>query len=512
MKTLKYLGVATLLATGLVAAPHAAVAADVVTFAAAGSSAQFGTFTTAFLAQGYSSHYTLGSSSSFQVVDPNAPNESAQVAVYWKGSAGNYQIAVFYQVDSTVGVRAFFNNDTLFATATPPAPANPSLGAPFTNSDVIPPAEVLATVNGTAVNVGATDITPEDARVATERSINLGYNNTNPIKSAVATTVATPVRFSLTAKPFTLTPLGAVPIVVFINNGPTFASATGSNLNIDSFTLAGFLSGQFNRTSDFLLANGAAANPVHTYVREPLSGTYNTMEYTNPESLAKIPFTSGRLSGNISASGGQELNVSATANNPLNETTSGAPNGVAGAGRLRAIGTGQLVKAVNADATDALGYSFYSVGNFTINNSAGANIDTLRYVTVDGADPIQDNYTGGLLVGASVSFRNIINGGYPLWSILRVVTQRNPAQAISDIITSAQGANQGTDFVKFNALRVFRSYHQTPFTVGTVSNGNNVSNGGSVANGGDVGGAVLTINNDQNAFNDTGNDLTNVRQ
>ena len=301
-------------------------------------------------------------------------------------------------------------------------------------------------------------------------------------------------------------PLGAVPIVVFINNGPNFSTASGPNLNIDSFPLAGFLSGQFNRTSDFLLAAGAPAAPVHTYIREPLSGTYNTMEYTDPESVAKIPFTNGRPSGSTGASGGQELNVDSTANNPLNEPATGSAdfNAPAGSGRIRAIGTGQLVGAVNSDATDALGYAFYSAGTFSTSKAPN-----LRYITVDGADPIQDDYTGGSLPG-SATFRNIINGGYPLWSILRVVTPTSdPTGNIGAIIGSAQGANQGTDFVVFKSLRVFRSYHQTPYTVGAVSNGNN----GSPANGGDVGGAVFSINNDQNFATDFGgSQLVNIRQ
>ena len=473
-------------------------AANTVTFAAAGSSAQFSTFTGAFITQGYTSHYSLGSSSNFQVVDPGAPNENAQVAIYWQGSPGNYQIAVFYQVDSTVGVRAFFNNDTLTATATPPGPAN--LGKPG-SGDVVPPAEVLAAVNGTTVNVGATDITPEDARVATERTINLGYNNTgNPVRGATNSGFATPVRFSLTAKPFRLVPLGAVPIVVFINNGPTFSTiGTGGtnppayNLNIDSFTLAGYLSGQFNRTSDLILASGAAQAPVHTYIREPLSGTYNTMEYTNPESLAKLAFTNGKQSGSTGASGGQELGISNPANspatgNPLNEPANGSlvdPGAPANSGRIRAIGTGQLVGAANRDAVDALGYAFYSAGTFT---------------------NLKD--TGGSLTNATVTFRNIRNGGYPLWSILRVVTPSTLLPAVSSIITSAQNADAGTDFVSAQQLRVFRSYHQTPYTVGLVSNGNN----GPAANGGDVGGAVFSINNDVDFATDFGNELTGYRQ
>jgi len=497
---------AALGAAALTVLAGSAKAADTVDFAAAGSSAQYSTFTSAFLAQGYTNHYSLGSSSNFQIADASAtgvPNENAQVAIYWKGSAGNYQIAVFYQVDSTVGVRAFFNNDALTASATPPAGAN--LGAPG-SGDVIPPAEVLSAVDGAAVNVGATDITPEDARVATQRSISLGYKVGNPIKSAVSSSsIATPVPFSLTAKPFRLVALGAVPIVVFVNNnsGSQFASLSGANLNIDSFQLAGFLSGQLNRTSDLVPTSGATANPVHVYVREPLSGTYNTTEYTNAESLAKLSYTGGRASGSTVASGGQELNVSSTSNNPLNEPSTGSAdfNAPAGSGRIRAVGTGQLVGAVNTDSVDALGYSFYSAGTF----SGKTN---LRYLTVDGADPLQDSYTGGSLTSVNVTFRNIVNGGYPLWSILRVVEPSSPSAIITAIVGSAISAANGTDFVPATSLRIFRSYHLTPYTVGNVSNGNN----GNAANGGDVGGAVFSINNDVDNFNDFGGELTNIRQ
>lgn len=488
-----------------------------VDFIAAGSSAQFSTFTHAFFDQSYTNHYSTGSSSNFTIADPNAPNENAQVAVYWKtDGSGVYHVAAFYQVDSTVGVRAYFNSDTVTSPSTPPAAGN--LGYP-TSGDVTPPAAVLSALSGAAVTVGATDITPEDARVATQRSISLGYSTTNPIRSAVATTTANPVPFSLTAKQFNLVALGAVPVVVFINNGPTFAAIgtnqknapLASNLNINSFTLAGFLSGQFNRTSDLIFAAGAAGNPVHTYVREPLSGTYNTMEYTNPESIAKLAFTTGLQSGSIGVSGGQENGVSASANNPLNEPSTGSTVNFAApanSGRIRAIGTGQLVRAVNSDTVDSLGYAFYSAGTFTINNASGQNIDTLRYLTVDGADPLQDSYTGGSIVTANVTYRNIINGGYPLWSILRVVTPKSLSTAAAGIINQAQGEDGGTDFASAKTLRVFRSYHQTPYTVGSVSSGNN----GVAANGGDVGGAVFTINDDIDAYNDSGTDLSGLRQ
>ena len=499
-----------------------AKATAVIDFAAAGSSAQFATFTRAFLIQGYTSHYSLGSSASFQIApvvpaipaEAGVPNQNAQVAIYWYiMSSGVYHVAVFYQVDSTVGVRAFFNSDTLTASANPPAPIN--IGQPR-SGDVVPPAEVLAAVNGTAVNVGATDITPEDARVATERTINLGYSVGNPLKSATnATSTAFPVRFDLSARPFSLIPFGATPIVVFVNNGPTFGSSAlaGANLNIDSFQLAGFLSGQFNRTSDLIYAPSPAQNPIHTYIAEPLSGTYNVIEYTNVESLGKLAFTGGRPSGLTRVSGGQELNV---ASNPLNEPVGGSPNGNPNAGRIRVIGDIERINAVAGDKNDALGYAFWSVGNFQGQTS-------LRYLTVDGAEPLQDSYTGGSVSNPSITFRNIVNGGYPLWSILRVVTPPNPTPEVNRIVAGAANANLATNYVTFKALRVFRSRHATPYTVGVPSNGVKDANGGATINagvgvggepgvGGDVGGAVFSLNNDLDYNTDFGAELINVRQ
>lgn len=510
MKLSKF-AAAVLGASAIALLTSSAKAADSVDFVGAGSSAQFSTFTHAFYDQGYTTHYSLGSSSTFTISDPADAAEPAQVAIYWRGAPGSYSIAVYYQVDSTVGVRSFFNSDTVVCpTVNTGLAAGANKGYPG-NSDVAGtaiPNEILAAINGSIVNAGATDITPEDARVATERCFALGYSTTIPIKSSVSSTsLATPVRFNLSARTFTLTSLGADPIVVFINNGPTFSGLSGSNLNINSFTLAGYLSGQLNLTSDLTLASGAVQKPVHTYIREPLSGTYNTLEYTNPESLAKLSFTGGRQSGSTAASGGQEFAVDPTANNPLNEPVTGSaadPAAVANSGRKRAIGTGELIKAVAADTTDALGYAFWSTGNFSTGNG-GAN---LRYLTVDGADPIQDSYTGGSVTSPTVSFRNIVNGGYPLWSLLRVVTDKITPATVSAIVNQAQNEDGGSDYANAKTLRVFRSYHQTPYTVGTVTNGNI----GSPAKGGDVGGAVFSINDDVDYDNDFGVDLTNIRQ
>ena len=153
---------------------------------------------------------------------------------------------------------------------------------------------------------------------------------------------------------------------------------------------------------------------VTTIIREPLSGTYNTMEYCIPESQEARGFT-GR---------GQEQGISSATNNGSSGVPASAISGAGGV-RRRAIGTGQSVNNANTIA-NALGYAFWSVNTFKANTN-------LRYLTVDGADPLFDNYSvtsneGSLQPATTPTFRNVKNGGYPIWSILRAVTDSSTPQ------------------------------------------------------------------------------------
>ena len=496
MKIAKYLGVATLLAAGLATGSQAA---NTVTFAGAGSSALWKiTEQSAVAKSGYTNHYSLAGGAFIQDANGVSGGEKGNIWIAWSGSAGNYTIAYNVQVDSTVGDRSFFNNDKI--TTTGAAPDNS--GYPG-SGDTTPPAEVFTAVQAAAINVALTDITPSDALVATSRSLALGYNKTNPILSFFkAGETATPVAFSTSNRGFQLVSIGASPVVVFINKTDTSATGLGAisttpgtnstefRSNIDRFTLAGFLSGQLGRTTDInsdttLSGTGTA---VTTILREPLSGTYNTMEYCIPESVEGSPFTAGA---------GQELGVTT---NPLNQAASG---GV----RKRAIGTGESITNAS-NIANSLGYAFWSFPNFAV-TTKNPNTGNLRYLTVDGADPLFDNYSvagneGNLQPGSTPTFRNIKNGGYPIWSILRAVTESSEPAGVATILKNLPVG----DFVPFTSLEVFRSYHATP-DAPTPSNGN-VDPG--LAAGGDVGGAVFPINADIDFANDTSSELTNILQ
>ena len=363
---------------------------------------------------------------------------------------------IYINVDSVVGNRAFFGafgapaGKGVYIQAPSAWPADDA-GSQINNTlwgdgstGVIPHTVVQALFsNGTTktsqlVNVGATDIRPEDAyfainRVntnqdATDGNRGLGYNASNTAPnppdlstacggtSALANLQGTGISgeyfiaptthegpFNVLAfniqgqDPFTCTgigsyatiPVGASPIVVFhSNNGGQLKGLA----NVSTYEMEQVFSGQKN--AGFLSGPcipspcSFAAGNFGAILREPLSGTYNTFEETTMRHPSAI--SSFRAS--------QELGVTAAANNPL--------SGFDGF-RWRAIGTGDMVKSVrDFDAgvglptcstappncyqhnIDAIGYAFFSYGNF----SPIADKANYSYVTLNGVDPIFHAY------------------------------------------------------------------------------------------------------------------------
>jgi ABC-type phosphate transport system substrate-binding protein len=216
-------------------------------------------------------------------------------------------------------------------------------------------------------------------------------------------------------------------------------------------------------------------------LREPLSGTYNTMEFDIPRSKE------------VAAS--QEIGVTPPADNPLNQSYA------SGGSRQRVVGTGEMVSEVAA-IPDSLGYAFWSFGNF-------ANVTTsTKYLTVDGVDPIKSSYTNGVFptcptppcVGA-LTFPNIKNGTYPIWSVLRIVTANPIPTGIAKLVNAAiTQATNIPDFVPANKLFVFRSHFDQAGIVG--ANGHKTPEAG-----GDVGGAVYTVQSDLDHITDTGTEI-----
>jgi hypothetical protein len=441
----------------------------------AGSSAQFGPFAVAAYALAKNGgatafHYTVKSgacpgSTCYAYLNDSrsitvngtkqtiAP-EPGNLWVVWSSNG----IWAFLSVDSVVGVRSFsaVPRATLALGAQSSLPLSATTNYTYWadgTKDTALTTTVYNALANKALTAANTDVRPEDALFATNRSLNsLGYGAVadprtghsgqyligNAIKSFFGTGVAHPVSFAIAggADPFSgetgptevTLPIGAAPIVFLAStvSGSTVAGAT----NITTTNAAALFDGLGNCV-DTLVAG--ATGPISPVLREPLSGTMNTTEYT--------VFEPGGHS--------QELGVSATANNPLDLAC--------GSGfRYRAIGTGDEVGDVTGHA-NTLGYSFFSY-----ESTGGGKTD--KYITLNGIDPINASYTNGALptcpvsngsylcpIAGGQSFINLRKGTYPAWSIYRMVTDANGETNAKTLVAKAQSLvnNNIPDFVPF---------------------------------------------------------------
>jgi hypothetical protein len=504
--------------------------AQTVVFNAIGSSAQFleaglaaGSATTASPAGLGATCVWSKSSANTGAVEATDPTtsqaESGNAWIAWTPGTGgtcatpatNSQIYAFLQTDSTVGVRCYFNKCTMGA-ATSPAGTS-SDGLIFgTSGEVALSSTVWNKLNSLAVNVAATDIRPEDAAFATLRAttgcgnaiagssyLGLGYTSGGtPIKSEYSSSTFHVTSFTFDASSsFAVTPVGAAPIVVFVNPKNTSGFGTSSFTNIARADLAKFLDGTFGKTNDG--TTGITGSfPTTVLIREPLSGTYNTMEYAGPNTTTR--FTSQDVGLNQVST---QKNCSGTSplENPLNFES----NDDTTANRNRVIGTGQMVSvALNLtnplntktpQTPDTLAYAFWSVGNFAASTSTNA-----KYLKVDGVDPIETSYvTHGVIPTTTstfpdVTFSNINNGTYPIWSLLRLVSATPAPAAVSKMAAVEQKFISSTvrpDFVAFTSLTKLHSHFTPPgITYPTSSTPNNGGSCGTEA-GGDVGGVIF---------------------
>jgi hypothetical protein len=421
-------------------------------------------------------------------------------------------------------------------------------------------------------NAAHTDIRPEDGLFASTRALSsynttngysgLGYNQTACGATGTgAKTVGCPIYDSFdqgkvfyplnfaisgndpyTAKAvpaFTTIPLGLSPVIVFVNNQSTgtlgFGSTSGGNYvftNINRTVLGNVFGGTDSCTGDLLTSNTfqGAGSPIQVVLREPLSGTYNTFEFTGVKTLtasAIVGITEHTASATswVSADeSGQEFDPyenltagpatnastcdssappSATCGDPLYNQTGTCGTGTTTGLKLRAIGTGEEIKAGlagynsvtgNPQISNGIAYAFWGYSNFKGGASgctgSGTSGDVTcstyvgHYLTVDGVDGLFDspggsvgseNPTGayqfpqcGFIQGVSgytypcaqIPFTHIYDGSYPLWSQLRIVTftkgtnQVVPSGVVA-VVANAEteaasgSAEQLSDFVPF---------------------------------------------------------------
>ena len=460
-------------------------------------------------------------------VSPSAVDKGSAWVAWTKGSSGTCTTAAnvyaYLQTDSVVGNRCLFNGAKCKITYpnTDPAPAGLILSGGVANCGTTGecnlPVAVGNALTAAAVNAAGTDIRPEDAEFAIARALKapcaaaigttqylgLGYANGGVIDSAIpgSTKTFNVVNFSLPAS-FSVTNVGATALLVAVHGDGT-GSGFASHGNITSANLAHYLDGTTETTP-----GGAGANVI---LREPLSGTYNTMEYNVPNNLENK--TSQDVGLDQLAA---QRNCSGTVANPKLDFT----NATTGAERLRAIGTGEELAQVGAfknlkGGTNNLGYGFWSVANYA---SLGKVTDT-GYYEVDGVDPLNKTtctYTGtipttGSTALACVDMHNIANGSYPVWSLLRLVNSGSTALPVVTQLASAAQlfVSFGTttarpDFIVPASLTVVRSHFIPPAGVGeptAAANGDSKLGNGRTActateAGGDVGGVVVTLSAD----------------
>jgi hypothetical protein len=381
---------------------------------------------------------------------------------------------------------------------------------------IVPPATKGGTLTGFGYGASSAGCTGGTANIGCGISdsfnqgsvfnvINFKLSGTDPISSG-------------TLPSYTTLSVGAAPMMVIVGNedtgnlGKTFTDATGNSNytynNINGQVLAQVFSGYTACVSDLQSSSAATLSggaPLQVIHREPLSGTYNTFEFTAVGIQAGGPKSNSTTPNSNSDSGQEQFNSPATfpshtgttdctfssglypnANcfNPMylsydatNIKVGSQCQGAAGGTapglpvRLRAIGTGMAVKAVdgklngsssaNTKVFNPIGYAFWSYGNMNplcsaISGDKCTGTFLGHYLTVDGIDPLfatpGGEFDGGYgnpgnpsprnvpfnPSGAyntptcdftvanptcfSVPFTHVQDGTYPLWSLLRTVT------------------------------------------------------------------------------------------
>jgi len=293
----------------------------------------------------------------------------------------------------------------------------------------------------------------------------------------------------------TIVDVGAIPIMYIANTTNVTACGLGNAAftNVNLYDVINAYRGTTGATQDIsgaLAATIAGTCPtaLHPIEREPLSGTYNTQEWQITRSQLGGGWKYSQENGNV---GYPQSNnnlgaacpawvttlppsapsnvtfppfgtgtLAPTCGNPLNIQTANyttgtpllGPYGGFGGQRTRAIGTGEVVTVVNsANAKDAFGYAFYSIGTF----GGKANV---KYVTLQGSDPLWPSYAAnpygpGVLpqcsgkvnlavpsfscTHAQPTFDGITTGHYLNWNVVRSAYYGAAATCPSPAVVSA---------------------------------------------------------------------------
>jgi hypothetical protein len=387
-----------------------------------------------------------------------------------------------------------------------------------------------------------------------------------------------------------ITPVGAQAGLVFVNVTNTASGSGGFGelyfsgvsgqpklTNATSQALSSLFSGQSVLARDLYGYPGAGAAIAHTLLREPDSGTYTTFEWQivrQRDGNTAFSQETGILGASQTGYVANCFTPSQTAypaagncSNPVNVSIGGS-----NALRSRVIGTGEMIAIGNASQSgasfpDALGYAFWSLGNF-------GNKNNVRYLSLDGVDGLFPSYSthngvfpggvsgqgsaailaapaagqcGGYFNGdggatitsfscnayALPTFDGIQAGNYRFWNIIQVnyfgsgaqTPSFSPLNVAGFVLSTQNQANpsngQLPDFLPVtycgdaactaanfkHPLNVFRSHYTVPtWGIGNACNGTPTS--GCAENGGDVAGKVVNLQNETDFGNIFSNSFT----
>jgi hypothetical protein len=494
-------------------------------------------------------------------------DENGKIWIAWGKGAGSscaspvapYSIYAYISLDSVVGDRCYFINDgsgstgcTLTLTSVAGVNGTSQVsGTPDVPAASALPSAVITALSGAHSFVAGTDIRPEDAQFQIQRMFvscnqymprqyfnqdsyylfGLGYGS-GPVGTTIqgaaaynggAAATFNVVNFSITGNDpisgkavpgFAVSTVGAQPIIVAVAPANTGDGNIAAMHDVNGFTLTNFYQGVLGRTSDFSGAPVSGAEAVTVIVREPLSGTFNTFEYSIPNGTQ---YHASQEYGNCT-SGGTVLS------NPLS-----LPSGNGNVGlRVRSIGTGNVTKSLQGATTPTLGYFFWSAGN-------AKGLTNVKYLTVNGVDPLENQNSGsysytGILPGSggtfgghsdpgltAVTFTGLNAGDYPIWSALRLVgpTTGNGNTGVAAMITALHTLDSTqNDYIPLNSLNVWHSHFvlngQPALITSGAANGASVGtstlcSGGNAEAGGDVGGSTMLIVNNAHFCSDYSN-------
>jgi ABC-type phosphate transport system substrate-binding protein len=535
MKLVKYLCIVALLVVPFTAQLHA----QTLVAAVAGSSA-------IFLEANQGAYAALGcgwndsnSTSHQYVTDVRSGAGGAvdygKVWVVWTntGSCSSptaaAQVYFYISLDSGIGDRCLFAQPQCVFTETQPAGTAGS-GAPSGVTDTNLPSGILSAINGASINVAGTDITPLDAVFAAYQALGGPSNLCGALSSGTqyqgygrggwpgpgtqvqaqdGSAIFNVIGFSITgtdpltggAVPaYTITPVGATPVVIFVNTGNAGGFGSSSITNASRSALGLMFSNILVRTADLIPQSFAGLSatyyPITAWHRESLSGTYNTFDRAIPNNK-ELYRTQEFVCPPV-----EPLNYSRTIADGGTSTTSQ---------NFRAIGTGDMVNQVKT-INDGIGYAFWSAGNFSSSTYGPGTPGTFKYLTVDGVDPLCSSYGCGNSPGeiptsgngglANVNLNNIANGAYPIWSELRLVSTSSAGLTAAQTLAGWAQAESTTpggaqpDFITAPNLNVIHAHFALPFVADhyTASGGPRVCGAsGAPEAGGDAGGIVTSL-------------------